>query len=62
MKLNLKKKREEKKLSQRELQKISGIAHNTISQYENNKRKIPLKNAIILAEKLEIKIEELYEE
>lgn len=61
MQKKIKEIRENKKISLRKLGRLTGIPHNTISNYENNKRKISLKNAILIAKILEIKIEELYE-
>ena len=56
----LKKLRKEKGLSARQLSEIFNLEESAISEIERGKKTPSLKRLIIIAEKLEIKIEKLF--
>ncbi|WP_300259986.1 helix-turn-helix domain-containing protein [Clostridium sp.] len=56
----LKEIREEKGISQRELAKRINISAPRYNQYENNKRSLPPKIALLLAKELNVTIDEIY--
>ena len=57
---NIKKYRLEKELTQEKLSELCGISVDYLSEIERGKKTPSLKRLIIIAEKLEIKIEKLF--
>ena len=49
------------RLSQAEFSLKSGMSESTISHYVNNRRIMSLETAMIIAEALDVRIEDLYE-
>ena len=58
---NLKNKRLDKKLKQKDLEKLTGISRTTINRYENGKLKPNIKHIILLASEFGCNIDELVE-
>ena len=56
----LKEIREEKGISQRELAKRINISAPRYNQYENNKRNLPPKIALLLAKELGVTLDDIY--
>lgn len=57
---NIKSIREQLNISQLEFAKNLGISAPRLSQYENNKRKLPIEIAYKISEKYNIKLEDIY--
>jgi transcriptional regulator with XRE-family HTH domain len=57
---NLKKARKEAGLTQSDLVKITGLTQGFISDVENNKTSISIRNVVILAKAVKISVRELF--
>ncbi|SFE89343.1 helix-turn-helix transcriptional regulator [Peptostreptococcus sp. D1] len=57
---NIKLIREKLNMSQLELAESLGISGPRLSQYENNKRKLPIEIACKISEKYQIKLDDIY--
>ncbi|QQQ87421.1 helix-turn-helix transcriptional regulator [Peptacetobacter hiranonis] len=57
---SIKKIRKKRGISQRELAKRIGISAPRYNQYENNKRSLPPKIALLIAKELNITLEDIY--
>lgn len=55
---NMKKVRKQKKIKSREIERMTGISHTTISRYENDHLVPGIFNLITLADALEVSLDE----